>query len=83
MSIFTLDQEDLSTLKSSLAGLSRFNLSYCTSILTENFRCCMGKHSIKHYDEGKENIEKRLDITKLVRSTIDIEILKKLYLLPR
>ena len=43
----------------------------------------MGKHSIKHYHEGKESIEKRLDITKLVRSSIDIEILKKLYLLPR
>lgn len=66
-----------------MAGLARFNLSYCTSILIENFKCCMGKHSIKHYHEGKESIEKRLDITKLVRSSIDIEILKKLYLLPR
>ena len=55
------------------------------SILTQNFRCCLSnsRPSIKHYHEGKENLESRLDITKLVRSTIDLEILRKLYLVPR
>ena len=43
----------------------------------------MSKHSIKHYHEGKENLEKRLEVTKLIRTSIDLEILKKLYLLPR
>ena len=39
--------------------------------------------SIKHYHEGKENLEGRLDITKLIRTTVDLEILRKLYLVPR
>ena len=51
--------------------------------MIENFKCCMSKHSIKHYHEGKESLEKHLDITKLVKTSIDLEILKKLYLLPR
>ena len=42
-----------------------------------------GRPSIKHYHEGKEHVENRLDITKLIRTTIDLEILKKLYLAPR
>ena len=78
-----MNHSDLSTFKASLAGLKRFNLSYCASIAIENFKCCMAKHSIKHYHEGKENLEKRLEVTKLIRTSIDLEILKKLYLLPR
>ena len=43
----------------------------------------MGRQSIKHYHEGKESFEKRLDIVKLITNSVDLEILKKLYLLPR
>lgn len=83
MTRISLAQNDLNIFKSSLDGLKQFRVSYCTSICVQNFRCCMGRQSIKHYHEGKESFEKRLDIIKLITNSIDIEILKKLYLLPR
>ena len=45
----------------------------------------MGRSSIKKYGypEGKESIEKRLDIVKIVKTSVDLDVLKKLYLLPR
>lgn len=43
----------------------------------------MGRSSVKLYHEGKESVEKRLDIVKLVKTSIDLDALKKLYLLPR
>lgn len=53
------------------------------SILFEKCKCCFSRHSIKHYNDGKESIEKRLDIVKLVKTSVDLDVLKKLYLLPR
>ena len=55
------------------------------SLAFENCRCCVGRSSIKKYGypEGKESIEKRLDIVKIVKTSVDLDVLKKLYLLPR
>ena len=53
------------------------------SIAFENCRCCLKHHSIKHYHEGKEAVEKRLDIVKLVKTSVDLDVLKKLLLQPR
>ena len=35
------------------------------------------------YQAGKTQVDKQLDIVKIVKTSIDVEILKKLYLLPR
>lgn len=83
MERLTLNHTDLATLKSSLVSLKQFNLSYFSAILAQNLSCCLKRRSVKHYIEGKEAFEKRINIVKLIKNSIDLEVLKKLYLLPR
>ena len=44
--------------------------------------CCLSR-SRKRYIKGKENVEHRLDIVKLAKTSLDLEILLKLKLLPK
>ena len=79
----TLDPSDLPTFSSAFSKIKRFSVSLFTALIADNCGCCRSDRSIKVYRSGQEQIDKRLDIVKLIRLSMDIELLKKLYLLPR
>ncbi len=58
---------------------------FCCDALTAD-KCgtmCRSDKSIKRYQRGRQQIETRLDIVKLIKSSMNLEMLSKLYLLPR
>ena len=79
-----LQQADMPTFSSTYYGLKSFTVGICLALASDNC-CCATKRdrSIKLYRNGQEQIDKRLDIVKLIRTSLDVELLKKLYLLPR
>ena len=73
------------SLKSVYSGLKKFQISMCQAILADKFGClsCCRSDETKRYLAGQEQIDRRLDVVKLMRTSMDLEIMRKLYLLPR
>ena len=60
--------------------MKNFDIGYCAALAADKFICCVRRQdrSIKNYVNGKERIERRLDIIKLIRYQFDIDVLKRL-----
>ena len=63
-------------------GLTKYSVSTCAAFVADNLSCCLRKkdRAIKLYTSGQEQIDKRLDVVKLIRTTLEFEILKNLLL---
>ena len=73
---------DLFAFSTTFWGLRRFSVGFCSAFCADNLCCCRKSRSIKIYQRGQEQMDKRLDIVKLIRTSLDVDLLKKLYLLP-
>lgn len=62
-----LEPEDLQTFSSAYFLLRQFTIGYCTAIMADNCCCHRRKRSIKLYKSGQEQVDKRLDIVRLIR----------------
>ena len=79
----TLQRSDLLKLSYVYSMMKHFSVSFCTAVIADNCAFyCRRKRSVKIYQAGKEKIVKKIDIVRLVRNSLDLELLKKLYLLP-
>ena len=74
---------DLLTFSSTFWNLRSFSVGSCEALSADRFICCSRRsHSIKLYLKGKAQVEKRLDIVKLIKMSLDVELLKKHFFLP-
>ena len=77
--------KDLTALKDAFFNLKAFEFGYCLALMADRCACICRRRNwkAKEYSKAKERIENRLDIVKLIKVQIDLEILKKLLLIPK
>ena len=85
MTKIQLKESDLEIFRATYLRLKRYRLDCLEACCFEwcISGICTKRDSIKKYRTGLESVQKRLDLAKIVRTSVDLEILKKLYLLPR
>ena len=78
-----LSQNDLDSIQRNFNSLSRFNISRAEAVLSSFFGClCSNRTAQKLYLKGKQKIDERLDVVKLVKTSLDFDILRKMQLTP-
>ena len=78
-----LSQNDLDSMQRNFNSLSRFNISRGEAVLSSFFGClCSNRRAQKLYLKGKQKIDERLDVVKLVKTSLDFDILRKMQLTP-
>ena len=77
-----ISEKDKRSLKEMFTGLKQYSISNCKAIIADKLSCCMRKkdRSIKLYQRGQDQIDKRLDIVKLIRTSLELQILKGILL---
>ena len=78
-----MNQIDLDSIKSAFNSLGRYKVGLCTAWTSHccGLLCCGRRH--KRFVRGKEKIDERLDVVKLVKTSIDFEVLRKLQMTPK
>ena len=79
----SLEEADLSIFKESFKRLKRFRIGCIYACGIEACICCMNRSSVRRYETSLSGVQRRLDLAKIVKTSVDLEVLKKLYLLPR
>ena len=81
----SLQEADLDIFRATYLRLKRYRLDCAEAFCIEWCICCVctKRDSIKKYKTGLDSVKRRLDLSKIIRTSVDLEILKKLYLLPR
>ena len=78
-----MQKNELKTFKYLYDTMMPFKVGICASIFVDSLKCFRYRsNSIKAYQLGSKRLGKHLDIVQIVKSQIDLQILKKLYLLP-
>jgi len=82
LSDIALSRADLGTLKMAYSSLKKFKVSLSDALIADWFGAFCKDRKYKRYAKGREQIENRLDIVKLINASLHLEVLRKFYLLP-
>ena len=78
-----LSQNDLDSIQRAFNSLPRLKISKGEAVLSSFFGClCSNRRAQKLYLKGKQRIDDRLDVVKLVKTSLDFDILRKMQLTP-
>ena len=66
-------------------GIKRFRISFCMAVLADKCSCLCSStdRTATQYLNGRRRLDKRLDLVSLIKTQLDVQVLKKLIMLPQ
>ena len=75
---------DFEAIKSAPESLACYLITWWNTIMLAHFSCCAKRNrQLKRIKKGKANLNKHLDIVRLIRTSTDVSIIKKLLMTPK